>query len=260
MSALQRQIIFGTFVVLVIIVIGYGIFLLTARPPEPTCFDNIQNQEEEGPDCGGPCDISCEEKYPIPINASFSRAIEGRENIFDVVFEIENKNTFMVAENFDYQIDFFDRNGNVITTKSGSSYSWPKEKRFLIESSIAAPNLASAKLYVRKTEWINSEKANIKKPEIVLVAERMGSPELGQVGFYQIDTFFQNETLQQISLVDVNVLVFDDLNQLIAVNKARLPDIKPLDKRLFKSLWFSPFIGIPKSVQYETLINPGQFK
>jgi hypothetical protein len=44
--------------------------------PCPTCYDQIQNQGEEGIDCGGPCYVGCEEEnLPIPSSKNLLRPI-----------------------------------------------------------------------------------------------------------------------------------------------------------------------------------------
>ena len=57
MTRLAKQIIIA--IIFFLILAGFGFLVYWNILPNPSCFDNIQNQNEEGIDCGGPCQ-SCE--------------------------------------------------------------------------------------------------------------------------------------------------------------------------------------------------------
>lgn len=253
MRAQLRQFIFGVFALLILAVIGYGIFLIAARPPEPTCFDNIQNQNEEGPDCGGPCGIACEEKYPTPISIEPLALIATQGNTFDIILQLQNKNQFMGALSFNYTLELLDFEGNLISSKQGQSYLWPQETRLLIENSLNVPNLASVKARITETQW---KKFEAKLPQFKINLAKMGAPEQGQVGFYQIDATLLNETLREYPALDINILLFNASEKLISANKTRLSNIKPTEQRFFRVVWFSPFEGRPVSARFEASLEP----
>ena len=59
---LVKQLLYGG--VLILIIAGAAVWIYRgAIFIAPTCSDGIQNQTEEGIDCGAICGISCEQKY-----------------------------------------------------------------------------------------------------------------------------------------------------------------------------------------------------
>ncbi len=58
---------------------------------EPTCFDNILNQNEEDVDCGGTCDKVCPFRATTP-NILWSRGLEVAPGIYNLIAKVENPN------------------------------------------------------------------------------------------------------------------------------------------------------------------------
>ena len=255
MNAKARQILFGTFAILIIVIVSYGIFLIIAKTSSPTCFDNVQNKNEEGPDCGGACGISCEEKYPNPIKIEPLNIIPTKENTFDILFQLENKNQIMGAINVEYDLELFDSQGNLISVKNDITYLWPQEKKFQIGSSFIAPDLDRFKVKITDTQW-QKLGPPVLKPNFPINLELMNYPEAGQIGFYQVDAKVTNEQLKNYSSVDVNVILFDETNKIIAVNKTQLVNLKSLEERFFKIVWFNPFEGMPARANFEVSVAP----
>ena len=58
---------------------------------EPTCFDNVLNQNEEDIDCGGTCDKVCPFRATTP-NIIWSRALQIAPGIYNLLAKVENPN------------------------------------------------------------------------------------------------------------------------------------------------------------------------
>lgn len=105
---ITKQIIIALIFLGIISLIGGGVYL--ARRPEPTCFDGVQNQEEEGIDCGGPC-ILCDLKYDPPLSVAGSPILLTNENNrIDVIFKITNLSQEWGAKSFASKIIFIGPN------------------------------------------------------------------------------------------------------------------------------------------------------
>lgn len=111
---------------------------LNAAPP--TCFDNIQNQDETGIDCGGGC-IACDIKNLAPLN------VMGVPRIFlipaankqAVLFEVENQNITHHAMQFTYTITITDKTGANVESVSGSDTLFAGEHRYMFEPRVLTP-------------------------------------------------------------------------------------------------------------------------
>ena len=103
--------------------------------PSPSCFDKKQNQGEEGVDCGGPCSFACP-KRQADLRLSWVRLIKVSKGMYDVVGQVENGNPKAGIRRFDYLVRVFDKDGILLTTRSGSSFANPNEKFYIYEGGI----------------------------------------------------------------------------------------------------------------------------
>ncbi|MEK7566079.1 MAG: peptidoglycan-binding domain-containing protein [Patescibacteria group bacterium] len=124
-----KQLIYGGFFLAVIFLIGFGIYWIFSS--KVSCFDNKQNQSEEGIDCGGPC-VSCRIKYPKNLNASWIKTLPAGENKVIAVSGIENPNVEVGSE-FSYSINIFSKDGAVLKTLNSDSFIYAGEKKYLVD-------------------------------------------------------------------------------------------------------------------------------
>ncbi|MBU6415055.1 hypothetical protein KGQ34_02340, partial [Patescibacteria group bacterium] len=81
-------------ILLTVAAVAAGILFLFARRliPQPTCFDNKKNQNEEEVDCGGVC-APCALKHQEPLALSWPpRFFLIDEHRYDIVAELRNPN------------------------------------------------------------------------------------------------------------------------------------------------------------------------
>ena len=128
-----KQIIIALITLGIFSLIGGGIYLV--HRPEATCFDGVQNQGEEGIDCGGPC-ISCELKYDPPIFVSEDPIILINENNrIDVLFKLINLSEDWGAKHLSYKVIFKgDNEAKQEFIKSG--FILPHETRYFLASNL----------------------------------------------------------------------------------------------------------------------------
>src|SRR3989344_8220214 len=93
--------IIGAIVVAFLVAISIATFYKS-----PSCTDRVQNQEETGIDCGGPCSYLCKEQQHPP-TVLFTKAIQNGEGRIDVIAYIENKNPDAAAKNVPYSITLY---------------------------------------------------------------------------------------------------------------------------------------------------------
>jgi len=105
-----KQLGYGSLYLAIIMVFVVGIYSVTVRE-DPTCFDNIQNQSEEGVDCGGDC-VSCVLKNAkLEIRQStFIPAGADRITVLAVV-----RNPTETGAFFSYKIDVESNFGGTLT-------------------------------------------------------------------------------------------------------------------------------------------------
>ena len=127
---------FGIFAAAIFIIVGALVYFLW---PAPTCFDNRQNQDEEGVDCGGANCLPCANKIS-ELNILWTRTIKISDGVYDVAALLENANQFLSAKYISYIIKLYDSNNILVALKENSTFIYPGEKFVIFEPSISTQN------------------------------------------------------------------------------------------------------------------------
>jgi len=149
-----KKFIYGLLYLAVFILIFGGMFGLFSSP-EPTCSDGIQNQGEEGIDCGGPCS-SCELLSLEPLRASsFTSVFPAGNDQVVVLGRVTNPNDNYLAEKFSYTFHIYDISGNLLKEVNGTDSVAPLGRRFLFASGIQIPygQVDTVTLETGETSW-----------------------------------------------------------------------------------------------------------
>lgn len=96
-------------------------FYINRAMPVATCVDSIQNQNETGIDCGGVCQVSCKESY-IPIEVKYARALKVKDNTYDLLAFIENKNISSEPKEVLYTMTAYTSSGAKVSETSGKTF------------------------------------------------------------------------------------------------------------------------------------------
>lgn len=104
----------ATVIVVLIVVPGFFTFYKA-----PTCFDGIQNEGEQGIDCGGPCTKLCQTAF-LPAKIMWADAEEIVPGTYDLGAYIENSNLNGAATNVPYTFSVYDDQGVLITEQNGT--------------------------------------------------------------------------------------------------------------------------------------------
>ena len=96
------------------LIIGLVVYLFRDSIfPAPTCFDNIQNQNERGVDCGGACSLVCSFDHQ-PLSVNFSKAFKRGEGVYDVLILIKNDNLTAAPKTVNLSIDMYNASGTLV--------------------------------------------------------------------------------------------------------------------------------------------------
>ncbi|TSA44519.1 hypothetical protein D4R49_00005, partial [bacterium] len=143
----------GVVVLIVIIWIG---FHFISRPA--TCFDKVQNQEEVGPDCGGPCALLCSNQAYAPI-VLWTRAFETGPSTYTVAAYVKNPNVSKdaAAYNVHYAMRLFDENNLLVVERDGIMNIPPQDITPIVEANVSTGNRTIAHAFLEfsgKIQWI----------------------------------------------------------------------------------------------------------
>lgn len=101
-----------------VVVAFLAVVLIATVSKAPSCTDGIQNQNEAGIDCGGPCAYLCTVQNQPP-TVLYTQALEYGGGRTDVIASIENKNTTAAAKNVPYRITLYGTGQALIQEISG---------------------------------------------------------------------------------------------------------------------------------------------
>lgn len=159
-----KKIIFGIFYSLILSAVILGIYFIFLKP-NPTCFDNKQNQNEEGIDCGGIC-MPCGIKYAQDLQVLEIKNFPAGDNRTILLAQIKNLNTDFSAGDFVFKFSLIDMQGNKIKEILGHSFIYIDEIKYLIGiADIGIKDFSKANLDFADFKWIPKE--NFKKPNVV---------------------------------------------------------------------------------------------
>lgn len=156
---LKRQVLYAASILgLIILVIVFLVIRHKARQI-PTCFDNEQNQDERGVDCGGVCSLVCSADAQ-PIAIAWQRALPVTTDVYNVMAYVQNTNVAASAQRVPYTFSIYDKDNILITERSGSTDIPPNQRIAIFESGIKVGNRTPALVDFRfdqQPTWFHSE-------------------------------------------------------------------------------------------------------
>ena len=215
--------VFGGILALII----YFLFL----KPAPTCFDNIQNQNETGVDCGGVCAISCEQKYAQPLVVNFVKKIKDGGNKVILLAEVKNPNFDYASDDFVYSFNTYDISGNKIQSITGHSFIYAGETKNLFEVIDADKNEISEDLTFLQYDW--KSKDSFKNPDVEIKSSQVNINAAGSVYPLTVTGVVKNNDFIKVSKVILSAFVYDSTGTLAGVSKTELENFNPTDERNF---------------------------
>lgn len=229
----------------VFLLLGSGVFLYWQSKSRiaPTCFDNIQNQNETGVDCGGVC-ASCQGK---PENLQMDPAIfiPAENNRFDIAFRLVNPNTNYGASRIDYNIKIISSDGLEISSRADSTFILPAgsdssdaSKKWVVEHGFKSESGANIEVTLTNIIW-ELTKENLVLPRLIILNRAYNlldnSPE-----YAEAKGILKNDSPYNFDLIEIQVLLFGEDDKLVAVRKTEARTMRTGERREFRVSWRTP--------------------
>lgn len=212
-------------------IIGGALYLVYVLKKEPTCSDGIQNQNEEGIDCGGICPLSCLEKRAQPLNVEQIKLIKVKDFDYDLLVELSNPNFDFGASRIDYTIEFtiaFDT-----FTKLGVAYIAPGDTRYIIESPLTSySEISDVKFEIDKVIWTEPKIFLDMTPDQLFTVRNMSFDREGS----KLSAILFNNSDFNFDSVDINVILFSD-SGITWINKTQIKTFLARETRHFEVFW-----------------------
>ncbi len=231
-----KQLIYGLFY----LACWTGIFLVIYNAflkPAPSCFDNIQNQGEEGIDCGGPCAKVCTPGTLQPIAGGVSvfplGSPSSTQQAISLLANIKNPNSDFAARSFSYAFGIYDANGNSLATSSGDSFVYAQEIKYIAVPRFSLPSGAKADHAIFTVSDPVWAKASDYLPAALRVQNFAATVSGNNISVSGNLTNEDNVVFARVTALSV---FYDGLGKLTGVSETELENVAPNETRAFTIL------------------------
>jgi hypothetical protein len=225
MSRRVKQVLYGFFYLAVLGGIGTGVYFLFLKPG-PSCFDGIQNQGEQGVDCGGPCARQCASVNTqpiIPLGAvNVFSPLPGSES---VLVKLENANASSGASLFDYVITLYGANGSTtVANIQGSSFIYPDEVKYIVvPNEPVATTVVGGAIAVSNVQWVTASRMG--QAPAFSFANVTYVP--GQNGFVTVSGNITNNSVSSYATVILDAVFEDAFGMPVGASQTQINSLAP---------------------------------
>lgn len=242
---LKKQIIVAFFYFLFWLGVGFFVYFLYLKPA-PSCFDGIQNQNEEGIDCGGSCAKQCPLVGVLEPNLIFAEALSVPGERSSVVARLENPNFEYGAGTLNYRIDFLTSPGSVVS-KRGSAYLLPRERKYVIENALPYPAANFVDFYIENIVW--EKLPEWKAGNVILSVKDKNYRTLkGEAAKSEATGVVVNQSDFDIDKVEINVVLYGSDSRLVGAIRHEIRTLTSSEERHFRATW--PF-DLPEAARFD---------
>jgi hypothetical protein len=234
-----------------VVVAFLATLLISTLYKAPSCSDGIQNEGEQGIDCGGPCAYLCTDEEQAP-TVLFTKVVPNGAGRLDAVAEVENKNASAAAVNVPYTIAFYGPNQVLVNQVSGTLDLPPGGTVPLFVPGIASANQMIAGAFLTINSGSFKWFALARDPRIV---PQVSTPQLGGTASApRITAVLTNPSVTPLTNVPVIVFVHDSNGNIIAASATILPNIPAQGSGTALFTWDGAFSSVPALIEVTPVV------
>jgi hypothetical protein len=242
---LRKQFLYGLFYLVFWTIFIGGTYLLFLKPA-PSCHDNIQNQKEEGVDCGQVCGIACIPKNIQALERSGSVVVFPIDaSHVTLLVRVQNPNTAFAAKNFSYKYEIYDDAGALLTRPiEKSSFIYAGEFKYLIEPNIDVGKSTDINRIVlaldTHPDWVPA--SDFPKPQLFAQDQRT----MIDADKVRVEGVLLNRDALSFQNPELVTLIYSNTGELIGASRTILNAIAPNDTAPF-AIDFPPLTNVNSS-------------
>lgn len=219
--------------------------------PAETCFDQKQNQDETGIDCGGSSCELCLTEQAKDLVIVWTRYFEVRPGVYDVAALVENVNISIGIEALPYEFRLYGDEDAFLASRRGRTYSLPNQQFLIFESSLQTGSFPPRRMIFKLDEfsWKRAEEQSL-PISIARTDRQLALPRP------KLTVTLANSSIRDVSRLDVMAIVSDASGNAIGVNSSRLPFVPDTGSVDTVFIWPMPFTGTPDDVTIFVRKNP----
>lgn len=177
---------------------------------------------------------------------------------YDFLIEIKNPNTEFGATDVFYELNLFDRASELITVKRGAINFLPGQTRYEIISPIIVDReISNAEFKIISVSW-QKLKEYIPQSLFSVKNQEYSQVKLPEQGFSKLIGTLANNSNFDFDRVDIYIVLFNELNSPIAVQRTDIRTFLAKTDRFFEVKWSKSFNG--RVIRIETDAYTNVFK
>ena len=260
----ERKIIYLSILVLILLLVGAALtYALTRRPA--TCFDGQQDGGETGVDCGGPCVRLCSNQEQAPI-VLWSRAFTISPGIYSVAAYIQNPNATAQAFSVPYTFTFYNTTGQLLGTRSGTTFIPAGQNFAVIESGIPANQLSASS----SNQQAFPSQINFQFGPIVWEIAPTATRDFNALQINNLQKTFSTTTTPRVEAdivntsyvdlprVDISAILYDASGNALGVSRTYINSLPGQSSKHIVFTWIVPFATPPARVELLPVVNEPQ--
>lgn len=212
----------------------------------PNCFDGIQDDTEQGVDCGGDCVRICTEAVIEP-NVKWARSFEVTDGLYNAVGYVENLNRTASAQDVRYTFTLYGEDG-VIAERTGTTILPPNGVYPIFASRIDTYGAEPAQTFLEldpidvwQPSLLGSEQFTLVERELSGVDEK---PRLTAV--------LKNNDLEEAQDVEVVATIFDINRNALTSSRTFIENFAPRSETEIGFTWLEPIAKTIRSCEIPT--------
>jgi hypothetical protein len=207
--------------IILFFVIIIGIVLYFVFSTNPTCFDNTQNQNETGIDCGGSCQLLCRAQYVSPTLLWTRWSKIKATGLYSILAYLENPNIGVGSDSVGYDFRVYDKSRVLLAEKVGKT-SIPSNKNFVVfEDQLNLNDKIPVRVDFVFTEDISWKKIQSKEESIIIVSKNPSNMDTKP----RVDIIVKNISLSVIYDIELTSILYDVEGNAIAFSKTKIDKI-----------------------------------
>ncbi len=228
-----------------VIVALAAVVLIASLYKTPSCSDGIENQGEQGVDCGGPCPYLCTAQEAAPV-VLFTQALSGAPGRTDVLAYVENPNA-AAAKAVPYTISLYDVNQVLVQKISGTVDLPPSSTVPVYVPGVASGNTVAATAFLAIDPSVIRWYAY---HETRALPQYGNDAKLGgTVAAPRVSATVRNPGTVMLTNVHAVIAVRDAQGDIIAASSTIVPAIAPQTSAALLYTWNKAFPAAPASFE-----------
>ncbi len=229
----------------VVIIAAIALTLIATFYQAPSCADTVQNQGEQGIDCGGPCANLCTALEQALV-VRFTKAIISAPNRVDVIAYVDNPNVSAAARNVPYTVTLYAADHTVLKTSKGTLDLPPSHSVPVFIPAFFTGNVSGTQVFLTinpiDVTWFTYASA-IRVPTVA-------NPSLaGTNNAPRVTATLSNPGTSPFSNVKVIVVVYDSADNVTGASQTLIPTISGQSSAVATFTWGQAFPGTPARIE-----------